>query len=170
MAEVAQYRFLPWSRRGLAAEVGGADAGGALPVRATVHTGVTVTGAGTTGIDLSLYGPGDIIGIDTRLIVRTDPRPGSTDVEPNYLPAIEFDPPDFAWAFTPAKPGAGDRLRPWLVLVCVDRAVVSPPQVSIRGGVRGPLPVLRLASSAVATELPDLRESWAWAHTQVATE
>jgi hypothetical protein len=170
MDDVAQYRFLPWSRRGLAAEVGGADTGGALPVRATVHAGVTVTGAGTTGIDLSLYGPGDILGIDTRLIVRTDPRPNSTDAEPNYLPAIEFDPPDFPWAFTPARPGAGDRLRPWLVLVCVDRAVVSPPQVSLQGGVRGPLPVLQVPSSAVATELPDLRESWGWAHTQVATE
>ena len=35
--------------------------------------------------------------------MRTDPRPASMDVEPNYLPLIEFDPPDLPWLFTPAQ-------------------------------------------------------------------
>ncbi|MGP4090922.1 hypothetical protein [Streptomyces sp. KR55] len=172
MAEVAQYRFLPWTRRGLAAEVGGPDPadGSPLPERAAVSVGVTVTGAGLASMNLALYGPGDVLGIDTHLIVRTDPRPHSSDVEPNYLPAIEFDPSDFPWLFTPAAPGTNQRLRPWLVLVCLDRAVVEPPHMTSLSGRRGPLPVIELTSAAVADELPDLRESWAWAHTQVATD
>lgn len=171
MAEVAEYRFLPWTRRGLVTQAGPQDGPeAALPERATVRAGLTVTGVGATPeVDLSLYGPGDVLGVDPRLIVRTDPRPGSIGVEPNYLPAVEFDPPDLPWMFTPAQPGTNERLRPWLVLACVDRAVVDPPHLRSSGGRRGPLPVIELPASAVATELPDLRESWAWAHTQMAT-
>ena len=57
-----------------------------------------------------------------------------------------------------------ERLRPWLVLVCVDRDVVDPPHMPGRS----PLPVIEVPGSAVSLELPDLRESWAWAHTQVS--
>lgn len=171
MPDVAEYRFLPWTRRGLAAEVTDADGPtAALPERAAVSVGLTVTGITPAGMNLRLYGPGDVLGLDPRLVVRTDPRPNSTDVEPNYLPAIEFDPPDLPWMFTPAAPGASERLRPWLVLVCVDRAVVDPPHLARDGGARGPLPVIELDAAAVASELPDLRESWAWAHSQVATD
>jgi hypothetical protein len=171
VADIAEYRFLPWTRRGLAAEIPDPDGPtAALPERATVAVGLTVTGVTPTSINLALYGPGDVLGIDPRLVVRTDPRPNATDVEPNYLPAVEFDPPDLPWLFTPAAPGTNERLRPWLVLVCVDRAVVDPPHVTASGGTRGPLPVIELSPAAVASELPDLRESWAWAHTQVSTD
>jgi hypothetical protein len=171
MAETAEYRFLPWTRRGLAAEVGGADSPtAALPERAAVAVGLTVTGVTPSAVNLALYGPGDVLGIDPRLIVRTDPRPSATDVEPNYLPAIEFDPPDLPWMFTPAAADANQRLRPWVVLICVDRAVVDPPHVTTSGGARGPLPVVELTAAAVASELPDLAESWGWAHTQVASD
>jgi hypothetical protein len=30
-----------------------------------------------------LYGPGDVIGIDPQQVVRTDPRPQTSDFEPN---------------------------------------------------------------------------------------
>src|SRR5689334_23740532 len=103
------------------------------------------------------------MGLDPRVVVRTDPRPNSVDVEPNYLPLIEFDPPDLPWLFTPAASGPDDRLRPWCVLVVVDLAVVARPQLEPGR----PLPVLEVPGALVATELPDLAESWAWAHTQV---
>ena len=59
MAEVAEYRFLPWTRRGLAAQAGAPDPadGGPLAERATVAVGLTITGVGLTSMDLSLYGP-----------------------------------------------------------------------------------------------------------------
>ena len=159
------YRFLPWARRGLADRIKDPDAGGALPARATVSVGLTVTAIPEAKYDLSLYGPGDVVGVDPRLIIRTDPRPSSTDVEPNYFPLIEFDPPDFPWLFTPARTNTNDHLRPWCVLVVVDLSVVDVP----RAEAGKPLPILTVPSGAVAVELPDLDESWAWAHTQVVT-
>ncbi|HTE44554.1 MAG TPA: hypothetical protein VK636_04855 [Gemmatimonadaceae bacterium] len=157
------YRFLPWSRRGLADRITAADAGGQLPARAKVSVGLTVTATAESTYDVSVYGPGDVIGIDQQLIIRTDPRPNATDFEANYFPAIEFDPPDFPWLFTPAASGADNHLRPWCVLIVVDLSVVDAP-----AGVTGhPLPLLVVPSAVRSTELPDLAESWAWAHTQI---
>ncbi|MGH7459794.1 MAG: hypothetical protein ACREMA_02040, partial [Longimicrobiales bacterium] len=163
MAGSPGYRFLPWTRRGLAAGITEPDAESAS-ARAVVPVGITVTGAGDAGTQLKLYGPGDVAGVDPRLIVRMEPRPGATDVEPNYLVAVEFDPPDFPWMFTPSAAN-GNKLRPWCVLAVVDTSVVNPPHLD--AGM--PLPVIDVPGSAVLTELPDLIESWAWAHTQVFT-
>jgi hypothetical protein len=68
-------------------------------------------------VDLTLYGPSDVIGIDPRLVVRTDPKPNVTNFEPNYLAVVDFDPPDFPWLLTPAHADGTEHLRPWLVLV-----------------------------------------------------
>ena len=99
------------------------------------------------------------------MIVRTIPRPGSTNVEPNYLAAVDFDQPELPWLFTPGGvPGSG-HLRPWLVLVVVrDRPGVS---VTVPRGAF--LPHLTIESGA-ASELPDLADSWAWAHVQLLDE
>jgi hypothetical protein len=114
-------------------------------------------------LDLSVYGPGDVLGIDTSQIVRIEPRQNATDVESNYFPAIEFDAPDFPWLFTPAVSGANDRLRPWCVLIVIDLSVVDAP----RAEAGHPLPVIVVPSEVRSPELPDLADSWAWAHTQV---
>jgi hypothetical protein len=156
------YRFAPWARRGLADHIKGADTGAPLPARAQVGVGLTVTGSSRVTYDLSLYGPGDVLGVDTTLIVRTDPRPNATDVEANYVPAIEFDAPDFPWMFTPAVSGSNNRLRPWCVLIVVDLAAVDAPRTEPGR----PLPVLTVPADVRALELPDLAESWAWAHVQ----
>jgi hypothetical protein len=112
-----------------------------------------------------LYGPGDVTGIDARQVVRTEPRHQAADFEPNYFPAIEFDRPDFPWLFTPAKANAEGRLRPWLCLVVVRRQ----EGVTLRADRNRPLPVLEISPPAqLESELPDLSDSWAWAHAQVA--
>ena len=116
-------------------------------------------------IDLTLYGPADVIGIDQRLIVRTDPRPNTTNFEPNYLAIVDFDPPDFPWLLTPARANATGHLRPWLVLVVVERKKVAPP--TLRAG--RPLPSISLTATQVQSELPDLAESWLWAHSQAVS-
>ncbi|HUR33873.1 MAG TPA: hypothetical protein VM032_08755 [Vicinamibacterales bacterium] len=170
------YRFSPWARRGLARAHRNADAaGGALATRPRISVGLTlqakkdgaITTAVSGNVDLMLYGPADIIGIDTRLIVRTEPKPGTRNFEPNYLAAIDFDPPDFPWLLTPARADASHRLRPWLVLVVVDRAVVRDLPALKPGQ---PLPSIQIAGAAAATELPDLGESWLWAHAQAVSE
>ena len=169
------YRFAPWARRGLARAHHNPDtAGGALATRPRISVGLTLQakrdGATATAVsgnvDLTLYGPADIIGIDTRLIVRTEPKPGIRNFEPNYLAAIDFDPPDFPWLLTPAHADANNRVRPWLVLVVVDRASVRPPV--LKPG--QPLPSIEISAAAAGTELPDLGESWLWAHAQAVSE
>jgi hypothetical protein len=157
------YTFLPWARRGLVARTAPVPAGGSLAAQATVTVGLRLTGVPESQYDLTLHGPGDVLGIDSRVIVRTDPRPDSTAVEPNYVPLIEFDPPDFPWLFTPASSGPDDHLPPWCVLVVVDLAVADPPRTEPGGT----LPVLVLPREVAAGELPDLAESWAWAHAQL---
>ena len=160
-----KYRFLPWTRRGLSAEIANQDSGGALPVRPDVSVGITVSNVAPAGVDLTLYGPGDILGVDSRLIVGCSPRPGTTNVEPNYFASIEFDPPDFPWMFTPATASNQQRLRPWLVLIVVNRKNINPPTAQAGQ----PLPTISIPAEVAAEELPDLSESWAWAHTQVMT-
>ncbi|WP_254532750.1 hypothetical protein [Natrinema gelatinilyticum] len=124
----------------------------------------------TVGKDLTVYGPGEITGINQRQVVRTEPEPGTTDFPPNYFPAVEFDRPDLPWLFTPAKATkAKGKLRPWLCLVTVRKQ----DGVKLRrGGLSGQgsssLPVLEIGGPAdPATELPDLTEAWMWAHTQL---
>src|SRR5262245_38108989 len=160
------YRFSPWARRGLARAHRNPDtAGGALATRPRISVGLTLQAKkdGTTttavsgNVDLTLYGPADIIGIDTRLIVRTEPKPGTRNFEPNYLAAIDFDPPDFPWLLTPADVDASNRVRPWLALVVIDRSVVRNLPALKPGQ---PLPSIEIPGAAAGTELPDLNESW----------
>ena len=159
------YRFLPWSRRGLSAAIPDTASGAAIPARARVDVTVMVAGAGPAPTSATLHGPGDVVGLDPAVVVRTIPRPGSTNVEPNYLATIDFDQPELPWLFTPIGVPTSGHLPPWLVLVVVrDRPGVS---VSVP---QGPgLPVLRIDSGA-AGELPDLEDSWAWAHAQLLDE
>ncbi len=162
----ANYVFLPWVRQGAASGIQTPDSLSAnqagvvsVPVKLRVNN--------TDDIDrqVRLHGPGDVTGIDPQQVVRTEPRHLATDFEPNYFPAIEFDRPDFPWLFTPAKADAAGKLRPWLCLVVVRKQ----EGVTLRVDRNLPLPVLEIKAPArPERELPDLSESWAWAHAQVA--
>jgi hypothetical protein len=156
------YRFLPWARRGLASALPQAAAGTPTPARADVGIEVVVGGVGSIPTGTTLYGPGDVIGLDPTVIVRTTPRAGSTNVEPNYLAAVDFDQPELPWLFTPTGVPASGHLKPWLVLVVVE----DRPGVSMTVPRGAPLPRLRIDSGA-KDELPDLTDSWAWAHVQL---
>ena len=165
MSTPRRYRFLPFTRRGLVAELrdSTAAAAGALPQRASIKLDVTLSdGLGGASTTTALAGPGDVVGLDPRSIVRLTPRRDATNVEPNYLVAVDFDEPDLPWLLTPAAADAQGRLRPWLALVVVE----ARPGVSIDVPAGAPLPQLRIDSGA-AGELGDLAGSWAWAHTQL---
>jgi hypothetical protein len=172
------YRFIPWARRGLTRAVQTVDAAG-VDARPAIQVSLSITAdqdgapaAAVSGnVGLRLFGPADVMGIDTRLILRTDPKPFATSFEPNYLALVDFDPPDFPWMFTPAQPTPGQRLRPWLVLLVFDRRKVALPR--LRSGAPLPSVVLPLQDAqgqAVAdAELPDLADSWMWAHAQATS-
>lgn len=167
------YRFVPWARRGLARAIAAPDRP-EQPARAqiavTLNLAAQRDGQPCPPVQadqtLSLYGPADIIGLDTQLIVRTEPRAHTSNFEPNYLACIDFDPPDLPWAFTPASPTAEQRLRPWLVLLVLDAERIAEPRLQAGA----PLPSVRIPAAQAQAELPALDESWLWAHAQGASE
>ncbi len=163
---IARYSFLPWSRQGIASLISDPDPlDSALGARVSLPVRLRLNDAHDVDITLRLFGPGDVLGIDPNQIVRTEPRDQTKDFIPNYLPAVQLARPDLPWLFTPAAAAEQDRLRPWIVLVVVERK----DGVSLTFGRSQTLPVLAIAAPAVpAEELPSLEDSWAWAHVQVS--
>ena len=158
----ATYRFYSWLRQGLLAGLSGPGASSpatagrlALPIRLRVNDRAPIE------VNVQLYGPGDITGLDAREIIRTEPHAHMTDFEPNYFPAIEFDRPDFPWLFTPAVADGARRLRPWICLI-----VIPKERATFKTNPQQPLPAITCALE----ELPDLDQSWAWAHAQIVAE
>jgi hypothetical protein len=163
----ARYHFRSWVRRGVGADAGQPDGPG-LPDRAQLAVALNLTAVqGTTKVSdtpapqmtVHLYGPGDVIGIDPRHVIRTEPRDLTMNFEPNYLAGIEFDHPDFPWLFTPALPKA-DRLRPFVALIALKDGEFSTPNV-----VPNPLPVIDVTTLSALQALDD---AWNWAHAQIS--
>ena len=152
--------FLPWYRRGLPAGITAASArtDGRVAVPLTMALAERTEQA---AIPVALAGPGDVGGLDQREIRRVHPYDGCASFEPGLFAHAELAAPDLPWRFTPFAPDADGHLRPWLVLVVVDSE-----HAELRGAVADGLPLLVCPSS----ELPDLEESWAWAHVQVTRE
>src|SRR5690606_26667813 len=100
---LSTYSFLPRLRQGPGGQIT-ADAGAtSVAGRATVRVRLEIAGedragaafgAFPVGKDVELYGPGDVVGIDSRAVVRTDPRHWITNAEPNYLTHVELTDPD----------------------------------------------------------------------------
>ncbi|HEY4185517.1 MAG TPA: hypothetical protein VGP07_10630 [Polyangia bacterium] len=162
---LGRYHFLSWARRGIGGAVGNADDGGLLPARAAVAVQLALNvngapgGSQPTPTNAELFGPGDVIGLDPRHVIRTEPRDGTVNYEPNYLCGIEFDGPDLPWLFTPAAAN-GARLRPWLSLVVLKADEFKPSPLA-----PDPLPAIVVGTLAA---LPALDDSWNWAHVQVS--
>ena len=161
------YSFLPWLRRGIANTLTAADGDTSVHTRAGIRVDLELTGnpVGTGpapsapfGQNVALYGPGDLIGVDGRVVVRTEPRNWITNFESNYLPAVDFYDEDFPWRYTPAAP-SGDhlRLRPWITLVVLTEQEFEEAQ-DISGR---PLPYITVPDASV---LPPADDLWAWAH------
>lgn len=187
------YSFFPVARRGGAAAIpdtspdampsgplsARASPGLGLVIQATNLDGSTsdftaapgnlITPSGLAATGLQLYGPGDVTGFDTRHVVRTEPADGTPNFESTYFAGIEFDDPDIPWMFTPAQAVATEdgttlhaRLHPWIVLVVLaDGEYTLTP-----AGQAGGLATVTVDVDAVA-QLPDLAQSWQWAHVQL---
>ena len=76
--------------------------------------------------DVELYGPGDVVGIDPRAIVRTEPRNWITNFEPNYLAGDRVLRRGLPVALHArrAEHARPSRLRPWIALRRADRGRV----------------------------------------------
>ena len=157
--------FTSWVRRGAAAVILELDpASGPYTGPATFQPSITLARDGAAqapmpGPQLTLLGPGAVIGVAFKSVVRTDPAHGAKGVEDNFLVQVELARPDLPWMFTPAKQNDSNRLRPWMVLIVVDASTVD-----VQPGT--PLPRITVHD----TDLPDLDDSWAWAHVQVTVD
>ena len=153
--------FLPHVREGI---VPTATAG----VRAQASVGVRLESPGRQPRDVSramtLLGPGDVVSIDPRQVLRVTPSSGTRDAEPEFFPSIEFDAPELPWSYSPLVP-SGTRVLPWITLIVIE----ATSEVAIVPGQQGQSPlILRLPPAMASRELPDLADRWAWAHAQVA--
>jgi len=160
-APLPTYGFLPFLRQGLATRITGAAG-----VRASISVELEVAADAAAPQPLparsvALYGPGDVTGVEQRAIVRTEPRPGAANFEPNYLAFVEFYDEDFPWRYTPLAP-AGRRLTPWLtLLVLKDGEFTEVP--------RGDAPLDAIDVTDLAL-FPPKDELWAWAHVHTSTD
>ena len=167
VSQVASYSFLPWLRQGVANTIASADGDVSVKARAAIDVSVRLSGDPVGGgaeltqaltQNIALYGPGDIVDIDSRAIVKTEPHDWITNFEANYLPAVDFYDEDFPWRYTPAAPdGTGLKLRPWIALIVLDQTEFDPGQT----GADRPLPYIGVANTDA---FPPADELWAWAH------
>lgn len=163
----ASYSFLPYLRQGLSNSLqSGGDARGTFTVKLEVH------GKDANGNDKSapvgdkvveLYGPGDVVGIDSRSIIKTDPHNWITNFENNYLAYIDFYDEDFPWRYAPVPP-SGQRLNPWIALVVLaDGEFTEGQNLADR-----PLPYITVKDTATRDNFfPKADQLWAWAHVHV---
>lgn len=173
------YSFLPWARQGLANRIAAADLDVNVKLRAQVTIALQMNAKQLDGnnavIDINrptqLYGPGDVVGIDSRAVVRLEPCNFTTNFEPNYLAAIEFYDEDFPWRYTPAAPDAGGaRLRPWISLIVLAEGEFTEGTTTsslTAAGDQRPLPYVAIPSANHAALLPKPDDLWAWAHVHV---
>lgn len=182
MADNSYVSFLPYLRQGLAGSLENPDTLG------NNNTNTTITERGEVTIkfdiqatplsgsdslvaatrDLTLVGPGDIIGISSGAIVRVCPADWETNFEPDYMPFVEFYDEDFLWRYTPASPNvfdvndpSKDKLRPWITLVAL-----KEDEFNLLTTQSGPLPGFELTGSP-QTSFPNEIDTWAWGHVHV---
>jgi hypothetical protein len=158
-------------RRGIANRVLAADLDPTVSLRATIPIDLTLSGTNLDGSissstihrDVGLYGPGDVIGIDARAVIKVEPRDWITNFESNHLPYVEFYDEDFPWRYTPAAADTSKhRLRPWIALLVLKASELSEGQ-DMKGK---PLPYIELLVEPAGV-LPSPSELWAWAHVHV---
>ena len=77
--------YLSWLRRGFGAAVEAS----ALPMDGNVEVTLEFP-PNEARLKLTLVGPGNIVGLDSRTIIRTFPRRDDNDAEHKYFAAIDF--------------------------------------------------------------------------------
>jgi hypothetical protein len=155
---IGTYTFLPWVRGGVGAFVNNSNGG----LRASVQVSVPIQADGQGDLaavppPVQVRGPGDVIGLDERPVIRRYPMPGATNAEDTFLAHIEFDRPVMPWLFSPTA-ASGDQLVPWIALVVLEQG-----RYSLKQGSQG-------RPDHVATFLGELQptdDAWAWAHAQL---
>jgi hypothetical protein len=160
----SRFTFLPDAMPALSVAAGDPPAGSTRR-RTVVDVAVTANGSvASSAVPLAaeLLDAGDVIDVDRRMIARVDPREAAVSFEPNYMPLVEFVDADFPWRYS-LDTSVAERRKPWLVLI----ALKSSEFANTDPGA-GPLPRIRVADASKS--LPDLTQSWAFAHVHVSLD
>lgn len=184
MSDTAYY-FMPAVRQGLAAQINkSANGTQRAGVDVTLKVGVHAKGQDVAQeVDLGpqpvkLYGPGDVVGFDDRIISRCYPEPDVGDFEPNYFPLVEFTDADFVWRLTANLPeqladcdgdGADDaepavKLDPWVTLIVLK---AEDGAKEFEEGERQEQHLSRHIVVTDTTALPKPEFAWRWAHVHI---
>lgn len=156
--DLDRYVLVPWVRGGLSSGISGVNNTGRAEIPVAITLTADVGDSMEVARKLTLFGPGDVIGIDPRQVVRREPPPAAAVGDSSTLAHIEFDRPEIPWLYSP-EPATNDQLRPWIALVVVDASKVKEFVPAT-----GALPARLIVP---VSELPPLDDSWAWAHAQV---
>lgn len=177
---LAKYTFLPWMRQGLATQLEKVDHLGENanqsndPIAPTLNITLNLKGerkgedskGESKNVSISktiqLYDPGDITGIESRIIVKTEPRNGVQQFESNFFPYIDFYEEDFIWRYTPLAANK-NRLRPWLALVVLKKEEFEKKEINPRV----PLPSFKMKGKILDIPFPPAYQLWAWAHVHI---
>ena len=66
---------------------------------------------------VSLFGPGDVLGINENVISRLAPLPNVNNFQPSLTPFIQFSEPDFLWRFSSLQTADKKNWISWLSLI-----------------------------------------------------
>lgn len=160
--------FLPYMRQGLTTLAEHDKVPGkrmTVPVKLTVTASDRTNNSTKTGLvekEITLLGPGDVLGISENVISRLAPSPNNNNFETSLVPFIEFAEPDFLWRYSSLQI-AGKNWIPWLALIVLKRENGQEEGEFERNQSpqKGLPPQIQIKPNAI---LPDLRESWRWAH------
>ena len=159
--------FYPWLRRGLGIGIAELEPNrlGNVPLGAEITASIELEGEDIPITRrLLLKGPNHAKSISQDQISRRYPEAGTGDAEYGYFPHIEFTAPDLPWVLSPKSANetgninnSDSRLRPWIALICVEQSKSTiKPQTQ-----KSPQKI-----TVFTTDLPNIDESWAWAHIQ----
>jgi hypothetical protein len=172
MTDIAHYSFLPWFRQGLNSQIIEQDTlgkpGGTALGRANLNVEITVAAEHIEGGGneqqiakvIQVVGPGDVMNVSERVLIRVNPAPNVNNYEANNLAYIEFYEEDFLWRFTPASPNQSNqkRLRPWLALVVLKGDEYTQKQLP------DSLPFISVKKEKLDDAFHNPEETWAWGH------
>ena len=115
--------FLPYMRQGITTLAAHDQVPGK---RMTIPVKLTITASDKTNNTdrkdlvekvVSLFGPGDVLGINENVISRLAPVRNVQNFTPVLTPFIEFSEPDFLWRFSSLQTTDKKNWIPWLSLI-----------------------------------------------------
>ncbi len=168
MAKRINY-FLPYLRQGLTTLAEHDKVPGKrmiVPVKLTVTASDIQNNPVNTSIaekEITIFGPGDVLGINENVISRLAPSPNTHNFESTLVPFIEFSEPDLLWRFSSLQTAGKKDWIPWLALIVLkaENGNETGEFEKIQNSNKELPPQIQLKPNAV---LPDLKESWRWAH------